>query len=320
MPFPIAAAVAGGAGLASSAINALSTARQNRLNRQWTEERYNIEKADALSFWNTQNEYNSPAAQMQRLKAAGLNPNLVYGGGANAMSGPIKGPSTGSYQGTAPKVDIQGPAIDAINTHMAYTMQGKQLQVMDQQLLNLQQDNNLKQIQAIRQMVGIGGDQWQIERSKTLFPAILENQNLLNEAQQANIQNTITQTGIALRRDEREALSNSQSIAESMERIISMRAQRSLIPYEKAKMNATIQDLKSSANSKDWDSYLKSIEAKFREKGINPNGPIWERAVGKLIDLVIEYGVWDGLKKAKELIGEGGSLIQDKTNYSPTWK
>lgn len=34
-----------------------------------------------LKMWNMQNEYNSPEAQMERLKAGGLNPNLVYGSG-----------------------------------------------------------------------------------------------------------------------------------------------------------------------------------------------------------------------------------------------
>lgn len=46
------------------------------LQRQW-----------ALSDWNTQNEYNSPEAQMGRYRDAGLNPNLVYGEGVAASSG-----------------------------------------------------------------------------------------------------------------------------------------------------------------------------------------------------------------------------------------
>lgn len=34
-------------------------------------------------MWNKQNEYNSPAAQMQRFSDAGLNPNLIYGQGSS---------------------------------------------------------------------------------------------------------------------------------------------------------------------------------------------------------------------------------------------
>lgn len=43
-----------------------------------------------LEMWKIQNEYNSPASQMARLKRAGLNPNLMYGQGnvGNASSAP----------------------------------------------------------------------------------------------------------------------------------------------------------------------------------------------------------------------------------------
>lgn len=48
-----------------------------------------------LKMWNMQNAYNDPSAQMARLKAAGLNPNLVYGGGN----------VTGNTSGNAPQYD-----------------------------------------------------------------------------------------------------------------------------------------------------------------------------------------------------------------------
>lgn len=37
--------------------------------------------AQDLNMWNLVNAYNDPSAQMERLQKAGLNPNLVYGGG-----------------------------------------------------------------------------------------------------------------------------------------------------------------------------------------------------------------------------------------------
>ena len=41
------------------------------------------QQADAknIEFWKMQNEYNTPKAQMQRLRDAGLNPALIYGSG-----------------------------------------------------------------------------------------------------------------------------------------------------------------------------------------------------------------------------------------------
>ncbi|MDV3547376.1 hypothetical protein CMU66_02490 [Elizabethkingia anophelis] len=43
-------------------------------------------RAFALDMWNKNNEYNTPLAQMQRLKEAGLNPNLMYGQGTTGNS------------------------------------------------------------------------------------------------------------------------------------------------------------------------------------------------------------------------------------------
>lgn len=45
----------------------------------------------AMQSWNLANDYNHPIQQMERLRAAGLNPNLVYGSGSvtgNTTSAP----------------------------------------------------------------------------------------------------------------------------------------------------------------------------------------------------------------------------------------
>lgn len=79
---PIGSAVGAvvGAGL-----NMLSTVFQNRYNRKQADKEYQRN----LEQWNRENEYNSPSAQMQRLKEAGLNPNLMYANanGANTSAG-----------------------------------------------------------------------------------------------------------------------------------------------------------------------------------------------------------------------------------------
>lgn len=53
-------------------MNDYSTAAYNYLMKQQ-------EQAFNLELWKLQNEYNTPAAQMQRYQDAGLNPNLIYG-------------------------------------------------------------------------------------------------------------------------------------------------------------------------------------------------------------------------------------------------
>ena len=73
-------------GVATAAINQtgniISTAMANSANERMQHEqnKWNLEQ------WNRNNAYNHPAAQMQRLKAAGLNPDLMYQQGTTGIS------------------------------------------------------------------------------------------------------------------------------------------------------------------------------------------------------------------------------------------
>lgn len=57
------------------------------------ENRKAVSKANSYNFgmWQAENEYNKPINQMARLQEAGLNPNLVYGGGATTLSAHSQG-------------------------------------------------------------------------------------------------------------------------------------------------------------------------------------------------------------------------------------
>ena len=82
----IPAAVTAAGQVLGTGINAIAQGKMNKKTRQWNEKMYAQQRTDALADWNMQNAYNSPEQQMQRLRDAGLNPNLVYGNGAEAMS------------------------------------------------------------------------------------------------------------------------------------------------------------------------------------------------------------------------------------------
>lgn len=84
MPIDPTAILALTGGLGNSISGAITSKRNTdrtiRANRELAEYAYSKD----LEMWNRQNLYNSPEAQMSRLKGAGLNPNLVYGTGATA--------------------------------------------------------------------------------------------------------------------------------------------------------------------------------------------------------------------------------------------
>jgi hypothetical protein len=85
-------------GLGEYAQSRYNTDQTIRANKEMAEYQYNKD----LEMWNKANEYNTPEAQMARLQAAGLNPNMVYG------SGSVAGNTTGQlpkYQ--APRIDYK---------------------------------------------------------------------------------------------------------------------------------------------------------------------------------------------------------------------
>lgn len=78
-----------GGGMIQGARNRRAQRKENQRQRDWSREMFDLQNLRDIEFWQMQNAYNDPAAQMQRLKDAGLNPNLVYGNGADAQAGPI---------------------------------------------------------------------------------------------------------------------------------------------------------------------------------------------------------------------------------------
>lgn len=94
--------IAGGAQVLSQGINAIVTSRQNELQREYNTEMYERQRQDALADWQRQNEYNSPAAQMERYKAAKLNPNLIYGSATN-NSAQVRSSTPQAWNPTAPQ-------------------------------------------------------------------------------------------------------------------------------------------------------------------------------------------------------------------------
>lgn len=81
---------ASAAGTANSLIGGAFSLGGMALQHKYNKELAEIQNQYNIDMWNRQNEYNSPVQQMNRLKEAGLNPNLMYSQGnvGNASSAP----------------------------------------------------------------------------------------------------------------------------------------------------------------------------------------------------------------------------------------
>ena len=63
---------------------------ENQKTREYNMMLARYQNQENLAQWNRQNQYNLPEKQMQRLRQAGLNPDLMYSNGTvgNSMSSP----------------------------------------------------------------------------------------------------------------------------------------------------------------------------------------------------------------------------------------
>ena len=70
-------------------------------------------------MWDKVNRYNHPLQQMQRLKDAGLNPNMIYGSSPGSAVGNAQSIATGKQlQGQAPQYSTGNPIETFMNTNV----------------------------------------------------------------------------------------------------------------------------------------------------------------------------------------------------------
>lgn len=96
--FNLSAALPVIGGLADTVIGGIFQGGANRKNRKFAKEMYETQRRDALMDWNMMNEYNSPSAQRQRLKEAGINPMIALSDGGGIMQGAtVRSAEMGNY-------------------------------------------------------------------------------------------------------------------------------------------------------------------------------------------------------------------------------
>lgn len=111
--FWIAEAVTAAGAIGGAALNAISQARTNAQNRKQAEYAFQQEQMAIQR----QNEYNSPANQVLRMKAAGLNPSLAYGADGAMVGNQADVPAYNAIPAEAPNVGNIGSALaDSIRT------------------------------------------------------------------------------------------------------------------------------------------------------------------------------------------------------------
>lgn len=253
---------------ANTAVQAAGMWASNDMNyrtRMHAKEMYAQQRADNLSDWHMQNEYNSPTSQMARLRAAGLNPNLVYGKGADAQAGSVNQAAPQSWN---PKpVDFSGLA----NSLFAgYDLRLKEAQYDNLRSQNtvLLQDKLLKEAQTISTLSGAAKTDQDREFAASLFPGTAEGQRLLNEK-------TGTETRLMLNADERATIASNMSVIKGVEEVIQMRLNHAKTQQETANLKQALTLLKQ-------DESIKALDVRLAGSGIRPQDG-WQQTIAKII-------------------------------------
>lgn len=183
MGFPVVAAISAGAGLLGQALQGRGQRKaderynEGMMQRQLQAQRHNVE------FWHMQNQYNTPQAQMERLRAAGLNPALMYGKGASAgNAGQIAPAKAAPMQSNNPLAHL--------GTFADWRVKNAQADNMKAQNEVIAQDALLKMAQAQSHLAGAAKSKEEVRQLKKTFQYTLDGLKVGIEQQRKNLEGT----------------------------------------------------------------------------------------------------------------------------------
>lgn len=204
--------IAAGTGLMDNITNVGSQLYTNLRNEKLTKEMYERQLRDNKAQWHMQNSYNSPTAQMARLREAGLNPHLIYGGGSGGgTASPMPSASGSASQGQAPRTNFK----DSILAYQNVRQQEATTNNLIAQNDVIKQEANLKVAQIAAAVTSNSKNVYLLQQAKDLSKYALDAAKLGVDQQQkqldytaAQTQNTQAQTKNAALTGERQELEN----------------------------------------------------------------------------------------------------------------
>jgi len=221
------------------------------------------------------NAYNHPSMQMARLKDAGLNPHLVYGGGVQGASGSSSSPQ--DVEKYEPRSDFS----EQISQHVARRRMLAEIPNIEKQQAVMDADIALKGSQTadnIARTARSTFDLGQADRLKdisaeaavqSLSNAKIQGRSMESQISVQEVDKLLKHSQI--RASDQSIRESSQRIAESTDRIKTAHVQRDQTQVE---------------------TEIKKIELQLRRLGINPNDPAWSRIMGRILD---ETGATDNI-------------------------
>jgi len=268
------------AGLVSQGAGMFAQGKANKKTREWNEHMYERQRGDSLADWAMQNEYNSPAAQMKRLREANLNPHLVYGGGA--VAGPASTPrssSPGSFTHQPFTPDLQPLAMG----FMDWKMKEAQLDNVAAMTAAKEQEALLKSSQVVATNTATAGTKITNEQKQFNLDLANDLRNTSVEAAKASLQKTLANTQFTLDENERQAAMQQPNLLLAAEKVLTMRLDRAQTSWQISELKERIENLKK-------DGQLKQLDINLKPTGVHPGDALWQRVLAQLISGTTRLG------------------------------
>lgn len=283
MPFPIAPILATGGALTNTIIGTAAQQKANEQNFDFQRQMYDRQRQDALTDRAFENDYNSPANQMARLKAAGLNPNMVYGNGASQVQ------SVSTRQATAPQGNAKstftpvdtGGIIDSLMVDKNMRKQDAETNLLEQQANVAKEQVMLTYANWMKSLNGIDGIK--LDNAKKVMDNYIQEHTMdvSIDMEKQKLKKLQADTTYTLDQNERAEALKGQSIKESVQRILNMRQAAATTQAQRALITQQISNLQT-------DQKIKELDAKLSQMGIPSSSPWYLKIVGSILEDLIK--------------------------------
>lgn len=280
MPIPLIPLIGAGASILTNGMNAIAQGANNERARRFANWQYDKARADALADYNMQNEYNHPSSQMARLREAGLNPNLVYGNGADAQGATVRSTNQEGWNPRAIQYDSAG-----LQTGL---MQYYDAQVKQAQVDNLRKQNTVMDVEAALKMAQIVGSYASTgqtiantDKSKFELEQAQRMKDISYDAAEAQLNKILVESEAT--RDDTARKNELQRFNVSKAQLDIDNSIQDIIQKKAWLMNTEAQrdQIKAATESIQKDTRLKQLDIQLKEKGIQPSDPIYWRVLAQ---------------------------------------
>ncbi|WNK13143.1 MAG: DNA pilot protein [Microvirus sp.] len=273
-------------GIAEGVYNGIQQGRANRQNQQ----NMMTQRQWALDDWNRQNDYNSPAKQMQRYKDAGLNPNLIYG--QSNTTAPVRTSDTAKIQ------PVQSNVANSMVSGML-AMYDLNKTIAQTNLLKQQEETEKARQRNIGQMTMNAGQRYRLGEGMmdySLTIAQRKANNLLKEgnlldSRDTNVQTntkltgakygqTLMNTSFTEHQIRNNAVLTNASLANTAQKILESRANVEKTNIGRALIGQQITNLKQ-------DYRVKQMEERLNKVGLTKGDNTFYRLYNEFLDELI---------------------------------